>query len=166
MADLPFVIRKLSESIRKLSGQQKFTVIFFGDFDGRPTLEVPPGNLQDATTRHKNATIEWIQLDSKNVFSSGGSDPVPALRQALSYRPQLLYLLSDDIIGKEQYQLDQAKLLEEIRDANRSNTRINTIQFIYPDPLAVDGRKGTLELIAEQSGGKYLFIGNNDIDPP
>ena len=162
---LDYAIQELARSIRRLNAQQKFTVIFIGNFDGQPFREIPPGNLQPATTAFKNQTVQWIDLDEQNVFNNGTGDPMPAIRRALSYRPDLLYLLSDDITGRQEYELNQQKLLEDIRDVNRARTKINTIQFVYPDPLAADGSPGTLELIAEQSGGNYRFVDEQDVTP-
>ena len=162
---LDYAIRELARSVRRLNAQQKFTVLFIGDFDGKPFREIPPGNLQPATTEFKNQTVEWIDLDQQNVFNNGTGDPMPAIRRALSYRPDLLYLLSDDITGRQAYEINQQKLLDDIRSVNRSRTKINTIQFVYPDPLAADGSPGTLELIADQSGGNYRFVDEQDVTP-
>ncbi len=160
---LPFVIEELKSSVRKLSEQQRFTVIFFGSFRNRDFIEVPPGNLQPATADQKKRVIDWVDLDSRNVYAYQTGNPVPALSKALSYRPQLIYLLSDNILGEGAYQIDQDRLLTEVRKTNRNQTKINTIQFLYPDPFTAAGRKGTLQLIAEQSGGKYRFVDSREL---
>ena len=76
----------------------------------------------------------------------------------MRYKPQLIFLLSDNITGQGQYELNQQRLLDEIKGANTSNTKINTIQFLYPDPLARIGFKPTMQQISEQTGGIYKFI--------
>ncbi len=160
---LPFVLDELKSSIRKLSEQQRFTIVFYGNFEGREFVEVPPGRLRPATAAHKKEVIEWIDIDSKNVFALGSGNPIPALNKVLSYSPQLVYLLSDNILGEGAYQIDQDRLLRAIQQTNNESTKINTIQFLYPDPFMEAGRKGTLELIAEQSGGKYRFVSPREL---
>jgi len=91
------------------------------------------------------------------------------MQQALRYRPQLMYLLSDNITGggtgATQYEIEQQRLLDEVQRANTGNTKINTIQFLYEDPLSkVPGKKGTLEQIAEMSGGIYKFVDAADLN--
>lgn len=161
----PFVINELTKSIRKLSEKQRFTVIFFNGV--KDVIEPPPGRLQAATLERKQSVMAWIDLDAKNVRAEGSGYPIPALKKALSYRPQLIYLLSDDLTGTGQFELMQKKLLKEVRDANRSDTKINTIQFIYKDPFQRDGddtTKGTLQRIAEDSGGNYKFVSAEDLN--
>src|SRR5438046_2605605 len=75
----------------------------------------------------------------------GLSQPFEALKRALSYKPDLLFILSDNITGQGKYEVDQKRLLAEIQAANRGGTKINTIQFLYPDRLSANGMKGTLE---------------------
>ena len=88
----------------------------------------------------------------------GLSNPVKALRLALRYRPQLLFVLSDNITGQGRYEVDQRRLLASIERENKSATKINTIQFVYPDPLEKFSLKATLQLIAERTGGIYKFL--------
>ncbi|BAM02195.1 hypothetical protein PSMK_00360 [Phycisphaera mikurensis NBRC 102666] len=164
VAELPFVIQELKASIRKLSNEQRFAVIFFGDFEGEPFREVPPAGLQPASTQRKNDVASWIDLDAGNVYAIGSGDPVPALRQALErYRPQLVFLLSDEITGRAEYQIEQADLLERIAEVNRSNTKINTIQFLNQDRWQAAGEAGTLEKIAAATGGTYTFVSEEDM---
>ncbi len=44
-----------------------------------------------------------------------------------------------------------------------AGTKINTIQFLYPDTLTQAGLKGTLEMIANQSGGVYKFLDGKEL---
>ena len=86
------------------------------------------------------------------------ANPVKAIRQALSYKPELMFILSDNITGSGIFETDQRWLLDQIKEADRGiGTKINTIQFLYPDRLTRAGLKGTLELIADETGGVYEF---------
>lgn len=157
----PFVIAELKRTIQELNERQAFTVVFF---TGEQVVEVPPPGLQPATAEMKSRAIEWIDPSSHNVVPAGKSNPVAAIQRALRYKPELIFLLSDNITGRGRYEIEQQDLLNEIKRANASNTKINTIQFIYPDPLEQVGLKGTMELIADQSGGLYKFISARELN--
>lgn len=156
---LPFVLEELKSSIRKLSEQQRFSVIFYAEHYGRNGyLEVPPGDLSPATAQQKQRAITWMDLDQRNVWAGGKSNVIPALRKALSHRPQLIYWLTDNPLGEGAFLIDRERLLTSIEDTNRNNTKINTIQFLYPDPFMQAGQRATLEVVAEQSGGTFRFV--------
>ncbi|MEX0746210.1 MAG: vWA domain-containing protein [Phycisphaeraceae bacterium] len=162
---LPHVIDELKRSVQSLSDQQQFTVVFF---QGDDVLEPRPPGLRNATSRNKQDVIEWVDLDSYNVIPGGRSNPVNAVRQAMRYRPQLIFLLSDNITGSGRYEIAQRNLLLEIDRANNSNTIINTIQFLYRDPLELRGGTSTMKLIAERSGtegnrGVYRFVSAEEL---
>jgi len=152
---LPFVIMELKRSINSLSEQQSFTVVFFM---GGKAVEVPPNNLQKASPTLKRSAMKWIDPSSGHVVPHGKTNPLDAVKKALKYRPQLLYILSDNITGRGQFELDQATVVQEVAKANVGNTKINTIQFLYPDPLTKIGMQPTLKKISEDSGGIYKFV--------
>ncbi len=150
----PFVIAELKRSIGELTMDQTFAVVFF---QGDRVLTPWPG-MRKATHFNKRQAMMWIDPTSDNVRPAGAdTNPIPAIKQALHYRPQLVFLLSDNITGRQKYEIDQQVLLTETRKANLADTRINTIQFLHPDPLEAYGLKGTLEQIARQSGGRFKF---------
>lgn len=149
---LPFVINELKSSLRKLTSEQVFNVIFF---QNNIAIELPPRRrMKRADTQTKLEAANW--LDEGDVAPGGQSNPVEAIKLAISYKPDLIYILSDNITGDGQYAIDQQLLLKEIEEAKErsraAETRINTIQFLHPDPL------GTLKKIAEQNGGRYRFV--------
>lgn len=156
----PFVINELKRSINELEADQSFTVIFFQD---RDVIEVPPRGLRAASEENKRRVIEWIDPAAGNVVPRGGTTPVNALRLALQYKPHLMFLLSDNITGSGVFQVDQRRLLADIERANAGGTKINTIQYIYPDPLVTKGLKGTMELISNRSGGDTKYVDARDL---
>lgn len=157
---LPFVILELKRSIGQLSEKQHFTVIFF---QGEDAIEVPPFGLKRANSEFKQRVIKWIDLESGNITPKGLSNPVKALRLALRYKPQLLFVLSDNITGEGRYEVDQKALIESIERENRGGTKINTIQFLYPDPLVRFDMKATLEVISNNTGGIYKFLDGREL---
>jgi len=166
ISSMHYVVLELKRSISELSDKQTFTVIFFQEDD---VIEVPVPNpgMKRATSTNKQKVIEWIDLDTGHIIPRGRSRPIPALKLALRYQPQLLFLLSDDITGQGKFEEDQNRLLAEIKQANVKNTKINTIQFLYEDKLAMaiglDGQRmgeegRTLFKISEQTGGLHKFL--------
>lgn len=153
IATLPYVISELKRSISELSEKQEFAVFFFNE-DG--VIEVNPPRMRAATDQLKAQRIAW--MDEDNVHAKGRADPVKAMNTALVYRPQLMFLLSDDITGKGRYEVDQRRLLDEIQKNNQANTKINTIQYIYPDGITRYGLKATLEQISDRTGGEYKYL--------
>jgi hypothetical protein len=165
---LPFVIEELKRAIQRLSPQQEFTVIFFrGEnvFD-QSVIEVPvpaPG-WKSATRQVKASVADWIDLGAGNVEPGGKATPVEAVERALNYEPDLVVLLSDDITGSGPTAIDQQQLLEKIEELSAGRVRINTIQFLYRDPLAeAPGKEGTMKLIAERTGGRHKFVDQEEL---
>lgn len=161
--NFPFVIRELKRSISQLSARQHFTVIFY---QGDDVIEVSPRGIEAkrATAAIKQQVNDWLAPEKYNVTPKGTTNPVRALRLALGYQPQLIFLLSDAITGQGQYEIDQRQLLAEIERVNRSGTKINTLQFLQEDPLVKAGLTGTMKLIADQSGGVYKFVSEQDLN--
>lgn len=152
---LPFVLEELRRSVNDLSDQQEFTVVFY---QRDVAIEVPPEGWKTATNEMKRAVTEWIAPESGNVVPRGPTNPQPALNLVMRYNPQLVFVLSDNITGTGQYEINRDDLLASLRSANRGGaTAINTIQFMYPDPL------NTLEQIAEDHDGVFRFITEADL---
>ncbi len=157
---MPFVINEIKRSVSELSDQQTFTVVFF---QGDDVIEVPPKGMKKATSDLKQQVIKWVDMASGNIVPRGSSNPVKAITRALRYKPQLVFLLSDNITGRGQYEMNQKRLLDEIKKANTAHTKINTIQFLYPDLLTAVGLKPTMELISDSTGGIYKFVDGREL---
>ncbi len=155
MDTLPFVIQELKKTINELSDQQSFTVIFA--VDGK-ALEIPPSGLKQATPELKEHVIAWLNPRAGNIAPGGATDLLPSISQALGYRPQLLYILSDNVTGRGQHEREQKALAAEIERANTGGTKINTIQLFYPDALTAYGFEPTLKIISDKTGGVYKFV--------
>jgi len=151
----PFVLRELKRSIAAMPSDHQYTVIFFQDGN---VIEPKPLGLKEASPYTRLAMMRWLD----EVRPGGRTSPVPALERALSYRPDQVFLLSDNITGggtgATQMELEQQRLVNVVKQTNR-DTRIHTIQYLYPDPLSrAQGMKGTLELISEMTGGDYRYV--------
>ncbi|MAE60642.1 MAG: hypothetical protein CMJ49_04700 [Planctomycetaceae bacterium] len=157
-----FVIKELKRSISQLIEKQRFTVIFFQQdkaFEvlrkGHATKSSRPWR---ATSANKSRIIDWISEGEGNVVPQGSSNPIKALRRAFERKPDLIFLLSDDITGDRQYEIDRDVLLDMLDQLNPTRrTKINTIQFLYPDEL------DTLRSISQEHGGIHRFVSKDDL---
>jgi len=158
---LPYALGELQRVVNHLRPEQQFTVFFFQDGQ---VLEVVPTGWKPATDKNKAQAIAWCDPRAGHVAPQGLTSPLPAIKAALRMNPEVLYVLSDNITGRGRYELAQKQLLAEIDKANQTvHARIHTIQYLYPDPLAAVGMKPTLQLVAEQSGGVYTFVQEEDL---
>lgn len=170
---LPLVVNELKRVVNELDPKQKITIIMFS---GSGIYEVPGGGgvrgLRACTPKFKEDIRTWVSLENFK-FETGGRGSIhveEAISRGLAYRPQLVFLLSDNLTGggqgATQHEIFQDDLMKALREANkhRPPAKFNTLQFIYEDPLIRAGLKGTLQLIAEETGGNYKFIGNRDLN--
>ncbi len=145
----------MKRSISELVDAQKFTVIFFQD---RAAIEAPPRGLKKATSEAKKKVNDWVTLEAGYGTPRGATAPINALKLAMSYRPELVFVLSDNITGHGVYEVDRGKLMGMLDKANKDRKiKINAIQFIYPDGL------NTLRDIAKGHGGTYRFVTEKDL---
>lgn len=149
---MPIVIEELGRSLLGLAPPQSFAVVFF---QKNEALVVPPaGRLIPAADAEKTRVMEWIDA---NVIPDGRSNPVRAFERAIALQPDVIFVLSENITGTGQYEIDQRELLAILDRLNpkgrdgRRPVQINCIQFIERDPLA------TLRKIAEAHGGPNAF---------
>jgi hypothetical protein len=155
------IVQELSRSLDGLSPDQAFGIVFF---QGSDVISVPPADeLAAATEAAKVRALEWID---RNVIAHGGTSPPPAIARALALDPDVIFLLSQDIRGYGEFEVDQQELLEMLDRLNpvdertgRRRTLINCIQFAYQDELQ------TMRRIAEQHGGPrgYKFLDREEL---
>ena len=158
---LQIVIQELSRSLEQLGPQQRFGLVFF---QRNEALMVPPTTrLVGATPDAKVAALRWID---QNVIPAGRSNPLNAIEKALSFKPDVIFLLSENITGSGEFEIDRDDLLAVLDQLNpkdpktgRRGTQISCVQFLYPDPLQ------TLKRIAQEHGGPngYKFLTAQDL---
>lgn len=161
ISSFQIVLDELGRSLANLSPRQSFAVIFFQE---DKAIETPPaGKLVAAGVEERTKAQKWI---AANVVPAGGTNPLVAIEKALDLKPDVIFLLSQDITGYGQFELDQKDLLERLDQRNprdpktgRRPVQINCIQFLDPDPL------GTMDTIAREHGGPggYKFLSRKDL---
>jgi len=145
---LPWVIAELGRALRGLDSSKRFNIVFFRSGEAVPAWST---GLRPATWANVQAALGWAGGDDPRTAARGASHPLAAIRLAMRWRPDAIWLLSDNITGSGRFALEPAALIEAIDSAKRrhraDHTRVHTIQFLRPDPHNALGR------IAEAHGG-------------
>ena len=142
--------RSISEMSVDENGAMKFNIIFFSE--GKP-LVLFDGGMQIATPDNKRKATEFVE----NQVSAGGTNPMPAIKEALAERPQLLYVLTD---GFDQI-ADMSVVTDEFKRADADgHIHINCI-FLQADedPKLV----AALQEIANIGKGEFKAILKKDM---
>ena len=156
----PAVRDQLERSLHGLSPKQFFGIVLF---QRSQSIEVPPtGRLHSAQPENIQRSIEWI---SNEVVPRGRSNPTTALRKAFNLDPDVIFVVSTDITGSGEFEIDKQDLMETLdalnpmRSSGTRAVRIRCIQLLDQDPL------GTLQSIAAEHGGKegFAFIDRGQI---
>jgi hypothetical protein len=131
---LPRATIELRRSVFALEQPQKFEVIFYNN----ESIPMPGGPVpRTADLQAKNLLLSWIRL----IEPDGGTEPRPALKQALALRPDAVFLLSDGEFPAG-----------TVGEVARMNTRKIPIHCVdLTGGLAGDH----LKRIAAGSGGRY-----------
>jgi len=155
------VLDELARSLDALVPAQSFSIIFF---QRNLAIDVPPaGRLVPVSRRSTAAAIAWAR---REVIPAGRSNPVEAMRRALALKPDCIFLLSSNITGAGQFEIDRGDLLATLDRLNpidsrsgRRRSQIQCIQFLDPDPL------DTMREIARRHSGEtgYRFLDRDEL---
>ena len=126
---------EVRRSVMALQAPQQFEVIFYND-ESIPMPGGPKPRPADIP-RTRASSIAWLEV----IEPDGGTDPRAAIRQALSLRPEAVFLLSDGEFPDG-----------TVETVSRFNTRKIPIHCVD-----LSGGEGGdhLRRIARDSGGKY-----------
>lgn len=134
-ARLEAVKIELINSINRLEPNQKFFIIFYSS----QPYPMQADGLVSASEANKMLYTNWI----RGITSRGGTQPEGAMLQALSLKPDAIWLLSDGAFSD--------RVCDIIRPQN-PGIQIHTIAFHNQAGQAVLWR------IANENGGSYLFV--------
>ncbi len=137
---------ELRRSVMALVEPQKFEVIFYNN----ESIPMPGGPMpRTADLQAKNQLMAWLRL----IEPDGGTDPRPAMKQAISSKPDAVFLLSDGEFPEG-----------TVNEVARLNTRKIPIHCV---DLAGGLAGDHLKRIAEASGGQYASRpGSLHVAPP
>ena len=131
---LPRATIELRRSVMALQAPQRFEVIFYNS----ESIPMPGGPIpRSADLQSKNQMLSWLRL----IEPDGGTDPRPAMRQALALHPDAVFLLSDGAFP--------AGTVDQITKLNAQRIPIHTVDLA--GGLAGDH----LKKIARDNGGRY-----------
>jgi hypothetical protein len=131
---------EVRRSVLALKAAQQFEVIFFND----EAMPMPGGpRPRSADTQSKGQLLSWLRI----VEPDGGTDPRAAIRQAISLRPEAVFLLSDGALPEG-----------TVEAVAHFNTRRIPIHCV--DMSAGEGGDH-LRRIARDSGGQYAARDGN-----
>jgi len=125
---------ELRRSVFALQTPQRFEVIFYNE----NSIPMPGGpRPRPADPQAKNQLLYWLRL----IEPDGGTDPRPALKQALAMRPDAVFLLSDGAFPEGTVDM-----------VTKLNTRKIPIHCV---DLAGGLGGDHLKRIAQANGGRY-----------
>jgi hypothetical protein len=139
----------MKDTVSKLGTDQSFNVIFFGGdnvVSFNPTLVAPKADVQ-------RRLADWVD----KFQPKGGSNPIPALRQAFQLQPEEIVFLCNDLDPKTA----RPVLVKEIEKLNlKKKVKINVIHVRSGNEDAADA--SVLEEVSKQSGGSFIAISSDD----
>jgi hypothetical protein len=150
------VKRELKESVEDLQADQYFCIIFFG---GDKLFESGGGRLLRAREEAKSTAYDFID----SVRPAGRTNALTALERAVQIRdgrgvgPSVIYFLTDGFELTTEDAQGFSRKVKELLKRFAPTTKINTIGFW---PQISDRRM--LDVIARQSGGEFIIIGDGD----
>jgi hypothetical protein len=142
---------ELLNALKQLQPHQWFYVVFFDRGMLEMFGEQPVADMLPATPTNLRRAEYWI----RNVEVGQGTMPFQAVRRALEFDPDTLFLLSDGQFNAGDmtvaYLVKQETVDGKQFDKQKSRLRLNTIGFHHQDD-------GTLEGLAKEFSGTYRFI--------
>ena len=137
---------ELRRSVMALAEPQKFEVIFYNN----ESIPMPGGpRPRTADLQAKTQLLAWLRL----IEPDGGTDPRPAMKQAISFKPDAVFLLSDGEFPEG--------TVDEVAKLNTRKIPIHCVDLA--GGLAGDH----LKRIAVASGGQYASRpGSLHVGPP
>jgi hypothetical protein len=135
--------RELIGSLSKLPPETQFQIIFY---NLRPEAILQPKVLKLHFSTDQNKVVAAREMDK--MIPDGGTEHLPALKMALSMKPDVIFFLTDadDL---------RARDVKEATDMNKDQAHIHTIEFGIGAEVDRDNQ---LRELASKNGGTYRYI--------
>jgi len=138
--------RQLIESLKSLQPVHQFHIIFFNH--RLRSMDVAGGGRRIAFGSERNRKLAANFIGG--ITADGGTDRFAALKQALAFRPDVIFFLTD---------ADDPMSASEMRDIERINERVGaSICAIEFGRTPTKPQHNFLIELARQSGGKYGYV--------
>ena len=143
--------RELKTAVANLAPVQSFNAIFFQDNSANGAHFTANGaDLQMALPKNKTALYGYLDhLEFRN-----GTNPLPAMTEAIREKPELIYLLTDGEFDNP----DSAVVLSKIDAMNKDKkVRINTVLLLQSKAKedSNESFEAIMTKIAQDNGGTY-----------
>ena len=139
---LPFVIDEVERTLAAMTADQRFAVVCFS---GEAVTVTPTKGLVKATPAASAAAIQSLRTTAGRQ-PGGGSDPVPAMKEAFSMKPELILLLSEGLAGRGRWAVDRAATMRALDQLNPArDVRVSCIR------LTTDSQKDSAVLMEDIS---------------
>lgn len=164
MLNLKFALlhKELYKAIDILKPIQGFNVIFWSDEERTSSMA---DELLVANPANKLRARKFIE-DSQ-VFGKD-NNPLPALRQAFSQKPELIYFLTD---GKFDYVYSYEEVIREVARLNPDKSaKLNCIFLISSrtedERFEGDSEKAAtaMQKLARENGGRFVKVSDRDLE--
>ena len=138
--------RQLVESLKSLESVHQFHIIFFNTNTQSFDITAGGRRIAFASDRNKQLAANFVG----GITADGGTDRLVALREAISFSPDVIFFLTD-----ADDPMSASELAEIARANRRSRSAICVIEF---------GRRATppgsnfLTELARQTGGQYGYV--------
>lgn len=162
MALIPFMAKELVSSIKRLTDDQSFAILFFND-DG--WTEMGGGGLMPASLENRWRAVEWLSQEGGPVAAQGSGTPIPVMRRALSLEPELIILVGDrELVGLVE-RVPPIYLARQLAGMNEKKVPVSAIEFSLVRSNAIGAKLVTvsasqnisaLRLIARLTGGRFM----------
>ncbi len=138
--------QELKASLERLAPDQQFQILFYNNTP-RPMIQLTArDDLPRATDTNKARARQFIDSLQPQL----GTNHFPALELALSYTPDVLFLLTDADFPRL-----SARDLDLVRKRNNGACQIHTVEFGKGGDLSADDN--FLKKLARQNGGQHRY---------
>ncbi|MCH2177401.1 MAG: hypothetical protein MK106_01235 [Mariniblastus sp.] len=134
----------LLESLESLEKNHQFQIVFYNDQTKIFRPEPGAARLAFATDTMKQKGVGFVQ----SIRGDRGTNHMNALKEALSFKPDVVFLLTDAEGGFS------ASDLNRISRWNSSGAVINAIEFGVGTSSALDN---SLRILSRENGGQYTY---------
>jgi len=135
---------ELIKSIEPLGAVHKFNIIFYNE---QPLVWKAGKTLVFANDINKDSAVRFIE----GTVASGGTRHYPALQEALSLAPEVIFFLTD---GDENDKISPGEMEGIAKRNNRIGAQINVIQFGTGEKRQSE----FLRILAAQNRGQYVYV--------
>ena len=137
------VLNEVKLSLRKLKKDQLFSIILYNE-----TIAIFPSSnesrqLVEATSQVKTQAIRWLRGQRAEKLT----DPVPALKHALAFQPDVVLFFSDGELP--------SNILQAALQHNQHKAVIHTLSFVKQNSRRLPV---VLQTLAKQHGGEFQTV--------